>query len=80
MMGEGEGHENPCALIKVGNWQEILQTKMEVGKERGNPHDIPLSGRDVVGGGFGGVVINKKGKQPNILKLGCPLWWDVMLV
>ena len=46
---------------------------MEVGKERGNLHDIPLWGRDVVAGGFGGVVINKKGKQPNILKLGCPL-------
>ena len=53
---------------------------MEVGKERGNLHDIPLWGRDVVAGGFGGVVINKKGKQPNILKLGCPLWWDGMLV
>lgn len=27
--------------------------------------------KDVLGGGFGGVVINKKGKQPNLLEFGC---------
>ena len=61
---------------------------MEVGEGQGNPRDITFVGKDGLDGGLEGMVIIKKGKQSNLLEVGChcQLWgvvydaWDGMLV
>ena len=55
---------------------------------RGIPAILLLWEKDGLDGGLEGMVINKKGKQPNLLEVGChcQLWgvvydaWDGMLV
>ena len=49
---------------------------MEVGKGQGIPTILLLWGTDGLDGGLEDMVINKKGKQPNLLEVGChcQLW------